>query len=596
MDVPSTILYSSLLLYFFLHNPKVAADNTQGLNEWYPKIGTWEKSHKRYWYNVRENPTGLPQGMENWSKKELDAELPVSLMTEFWPYLLPPAKFAIHKIDSKYLGLIGLVVDTMPWVDENDILAITRKFKAQLFYPWHYKANNGEVSIKHLTESDQEELLARDIDKEHKPGLQFRAITSHNTVYKESTEFKKVHNLFKLGRRRTKLPKESPNSSSKQLHSRAFEGMQYEIERIENAGYDQISLSTPLGRTIERQVNDFGTSAFRWKQGGIGVDVYVIDSGCDTRHPEFQDAYFKDWIYAGKNSLEEEGDDHFIIPGAAEEGEEEEEDILVHHGSAVIAKIVGKTVGVATGAQIIAVKAGRQGDGFPQYTWLEAHLKVYDHIMDHLDSRRFYSYTDQERLQPCVIVSTVAIETMDKRFTEYILRKMIKGWAKMVCYFVVAAGNKLSTKKRRALVDTFPGVLGADKKLKNLVVVGGHDDDYQNVHQAADYVKISALSVGVLTVRSVGMGLEPPDGDWNLAYEEVDGTSFSAPQVAGILAILIQQGNIGQGHPDPLERLYKLRRKHVSKDGDPKPAYNGIRQLQWPGALEAPRRGALDHF
>lgn len=136
-----------------------------------------------------------------------------------------------------------------------------------------------------------------------------------------------------------------------------------------------------------------------------------------------------DWIYAGVRTLEEPGDDYWV-----QFNWERNEPLppVLGHGTSVISKLAGKTIGVAPKADIIVVKTGREGLGYPYYAVLDAWFKTFDHIKANIDKRGG---------KPCIVVSTRPFVTTKDHFSSTISKAFMTALADMNCYYVSSAGN-----------------------------------------------------------------------------------------------------------------------------------------------------------
>ncbi|KAK6524686.1 hypothetical protein TWF281_011587 [Arthrobotrys megalospora] len=347
-----------------------------------PKIGTWEKNYKSYWI-------GLNGAHAKTATKEDEASFLKTLQQRLNSYMVPPKKFAIYEMRSEFLGLMGLVVDTPASLQSEDAIFDTaEKFSdswTSFYMPCLFmlKADEGSSG-------------------EDTPG---QVIEVEDLGVKQSVE-------GNLNRRDT----------------RGQDGQDSKIERRNSALHDLVTLSTPPGVSQQQMRGIF----WQWKKAGEGVTVYVVDSGCDPRHPEFKNTKFQDWIFPGPMTLTEPRDDS-DLPESNE-----------FHGTPVTAKIVGEKTGVAQKANVVVVNmiAGnaRQGFGHDLYKAHDCLLKIYDHVKK--NSRNgsakcminiSYAWIPLEHLKSINVEWASEIE----RYSRYIFSQLVE----LGCYFTIASGN-----------------------------------------------------------------------------------------------------------------------------------------------------------
>ncbi|KAF3164467.1 hypothetical protein TWF751_009631 [Orbilia oligospora] len=354
--------------------------------------------------------------------------------------------------------------------------------------------------------------------------------------------------------------------SSKILHKRGDEpgreGMSPEIESPDLQYEDMIKFSLPPG--IEYN-GEKPWRAWRWKNAGEGVKMYYLDTGCDLSHPEFEGVELE-WLYPNRDGLDEPGES----PGYFYH----DKSTIFAHGTTTLSKILGKSIGVAPKVDVTLVRLemtiyGRSVSGS---VMVNAMMMTYDHIVENRAKMK----------KPCVVVSSTAMILWDKEspINRYICKLWIISLRKMGCYVVVAAGNELEVNDQGYIpLTTYPQLLAGDPEVDvNLLVVGGHNDEGFNRFAFNKFVRISAQAWKVVAVEAYLPGDGPPGGDWSNSYQYFQGTSYSTPVVAGLLATFISQG-----YKYPLDYLLAIA-KDPMKPGEPKRAFNGIWPDLWPTA------------
>ncbi|KAK6331842.1 hypothetical protein TWF718_002383 [Orbilia javanica] len=480
-----------------------------------PKIGTWEKNYKSYW-------VGLKPDHASTATKEDERLFLKTFKLSIKDIFLPPAQFAVYEMKSEFLGLMGLVIDTPASLETEDEI-----WNAVKIFNWRWTTF-------------------------YMPCLFMR----------EEGDSKLRGSLRPLGTTGPTLKRDFRSKFRRGTDSK--DGQDKYIERRDNAPPDLVSLSKPPGISTEATKGIF----WQWKNAGNGVTVYVMDSGCDARHPEFKNTRITDWIFPGPQTLTEPRDDS-ALPEVQE-----------FHGTPVTAKIVGEKTGVARDATVVVVNmiAGntRQGFGHDLFKAHDCLLRVHDHVKKNNPNGRAkcvinISYTwvllDALRKVDYQWATTIRL------YSRYIFAQLVD----LGCYFTIASGNSGMLVEDELLLSH-----AADPRLRdNMVVVGGHDSKLRNVYDYGDIVKISVEAVDLILARGYPMSVTPryDEGLEASTWEIGRGTSFASPVVAGLLATFI---SLGLG--DPVRLLYSFAKNSPYPD-QAKIAFNGIYADQWPKSL-----------
>ncbi|KAK6532329.1 hypothetical protein TWF281_006519 [Arthrobotrys megalospora] len=394
------------------------------------------------------------------------------------------------------------------WYDQEAITSISQKYDQILHFPEYIARSPPAYQLQDQTEAQEsrppsrQSQLKRSVINNRVPTealIRMNMLVKNITIDSESLGHRPPRSRYKRNGDGNELEGQDPN-----------------IEDVQNAFPDMVRLSLPPGVEYDKFM-----PAWRWKDAGKGVKVYVIDSGCDTRHPEFNEANFEDWIYAAHDTLEEPRDYYTFNEGGPET-------MVKSHGTTVVSKIIGKRVGVAPKADIIMVQTAptTQHENYAGFTVVNSWLKTYDHVVDNRQKRNG---------KYCVVTSAVSVGFAERLEPIYhaIFRHVVRSLGKMGCFVVVSAGNNVDDPDNLGYspLDAYPQLIAGDpeiEKIKNFIVVGGHSRSFKNLFQSSPFVKISAQGVGVATVLDLNMDEDPPKGDWTAttAYGSSTGTSF----------------------------------------------------------------------
>jgi subtilisin family serine protease len=217
------------------------------------------------------------------------------------------------------------------------------------------------------------------------------------------------------------------------------------------------------------------------------VTVAVVDTGVDLKHPDLQGKLVPGWNAADPSAPPQDGQGHGTMCAG-----------LV----GAVADNAQGIAGVAPNAKIMPVKVGNSASS------------VVDAMMwaaDHADM-----ITMSLSFKPNMSEYPTAVQTT-KRAAEYVMSKGVP----MVC----SMGNTGSSSKN--VPSAFAG-----NEVPNLIAVGATDrnDKVTSFSTFGNWCSVSAPGASIITT-SMGGG-----------YKAVDGTSFSTPLTAGVVALMLGAG------------------------------------------------------
>ncbi|ORZ31501.1 peptidase S8/S53 domain-containing protein [Catenaria anguillulae PL171] len=221
---------------------------------------------------------------------------------------------------------------------------------------------------------------------------------------------------------------------------------------------------------------------------GEGVDVYVIDSGCDVNHPDFEGRakFLRD--FSGEGNFDSHG-----------------------HGTHVSGTIAGKTFGVAKKATIHCIKVFDKSGRGPNSAVLSA--------LD-LVSRTVRSRPGRKAVANLSLGGPKAGDGDEETATSSAIDSLTADGVSVV----VAAGNDYGVNACNVSPAFVPSALtiGALNPRDNVI------GDFSNVGRCVD---LFAPGVGINSARANSRG-----------ETTMDGTSMATPHVAGAMALLMSQG------------------------------------------------------
>lgn len=295
-----------------------------------------------------------------------------------------------------------------------------------------------------------------------------------------------------------------------------------------------IRLSKPLTFDLQRSVPAIGADIVHrdYKLKGNGVRVAILDSGVKRDHPDLQGTVVKEKCFTLEGNC----------PGGG--AESDRADDIYGHGTLVASIIAGKQ-GVAPEAEIVAVRLGDILPGDTKPTFYD------EDILGGLN----WILREQEDLKVQVINMSLSTGlypgTCDQQlpdFAETIGRLIEKG-----IVVIATTGNKGDKSQ-----------IGAPACISGVIGVGASKISNGRQTSIADFtnsnVRLDLVAPGVdITGAALDGGTRTGSG-----------TSFAAPHVAGVAALMLQNNRCSNVDPKDIEWL-------LTDTGDPLTDTNGLR-------------------
>ncbi|KAK6495112.1 hypothetical protein TWF481_003140 [Arthrobotrys musiformis] len=366
--------------------------------------------------------------------------------------------------------------------------------------------------------------------------------------------------------------------------SRILATVPVEARNTTNWQLDMRVLSQPPGTTAEDSKGMF----WNFQYPGWGQLVYVLEGGFNMQHKETRHIHVEKMIFAG--------------PLPADDGYTGAELPNVDHGTAVVAKIAGRNVGVATNATLVLARTTDSTGTMDYAAFIDILLKVYDDVrkrdpkqiciinislvlwIPNTDyagvnsvNQKSYLYLVGNRNKVAYLVFYRAVRTALDHILENLMRLPN-------VFIVAAAGNE----NPKVPINTWPATRGEYyANSSRFIVVGGYAPGYgENIFQIVPYVPIWAPGgwVNIPTRWKYGDFEDPkytgpPIGfhrEFELSFSS--GTSFATPTVTGMIAAWLSIGIKPKDIVPFMKTAYQRVKYGV------KALYNGIPLSRWPKA------------
>lgn len=244
---------------------------------------------------------------------------------------------------------------------------------------------------------------------------------------------------------------------------------------------------------------DTFSMGYMYTRSGVGVDIYIIDVGMNANHVDFQGSVTN--IDTGETAWNDVG-------GFA-------------HGTAVTSCAAGRLTGIARQSSVFYIPA-LVGLAFSDTNLLEEFQQAYSHYVGRAGTNRpavvnaswGWDMTFQEGPSPSV---AAAIDDMISA-------------GMMIC---ISAGN---TRWDLDVKNILPAEADPD-----IIVVGATNaQDMPMYFIGSDAGAIGTSTGSPVTVYAPGEGCAVANGASNTSFILVNGTSYSSPYTAGVLACMLE--------------------------------------------------------
>ncbi|EPS38737.1 hypothetical protein H072_7535 [Dactylellina haptotyla CBS 200.50] len=299
------------------------------------------------------------------------------------------------------------------------------------------------------------------------------------------------------------------------------------------------------------------------KGQGEGVVVYVLDTGFNPSHDEFQDIILQNWLATGYFPAD---------PGS---------DLTTsNHGAAMVDKIMGNRHGIAQRAELVVASILDGAELIADPNVLEAFIKVYDHIRS------------KNAGKPCIVNCSIVISgfTNDPTLQDAIfqlLKEILSELTGLENAIVVAAAGNLP---EGTPITYYPAKFAYETSRKNLLVVGAADSFYfRNMAQFDSSIpSFFWAPAGNITYSTwpdmISEHIYSETSMSRMTSKEADGgTSVATATVSGMLAYYISQNLTSKTRmSDAIGRLDSLAFQRLP--GGVPIIHNGITPDDWPEA------------
>ncbi|TPX65674.1 hypothetical protein SpCBS45565_g05030 [Spizellomyces sp. 'palustris'] len=243
--------------------------------------------------------------------------------------------------------------------------------------------------------------------------------------------------------------------------------------------------------------------------GGEGVDIYIVDTGININHEDFEGRAV--WGTTTRSDNASDFDDN-------------------GHGSHVAGIAGSKTYGVAKKARLIAVKA-LDADGHGPYSELIEGLQWVARNAPQTGNKSIVNLSIQGEVSQA-------------------LNGAVTGLLDLGIHVVSASGNR-----GQDACGFSPAAITTNTSAISVGAVDDSDTE-PGFSNYGDCVSIMGPGVRILSVNA----------DSNNETRVMSGTSMAAPHVSGVLAILLAGAAAGNGIPTDPAGLKKYVLSHVTKD------------------------------
>ncbi|KAK6331351.1 Secreted subtilisin-like serine protease sub4 [Orbilia blumenaviensis] len=312
-------------------------------------------------------------------------------------------------------------------------------------------------------------------------------------------------------------------------------------------------------------------SFYQYKNPGEGVVVYLMDSGLNPFHPDFQDLDPEglEWIETSDFPIEKWSDDPEVG----------------FHGTIMGAKIKGRLSGIAQSVGMVVVPTLDGYGSSSRVAMLDAMLKIYDHIKKHNSHL------------PCIISCSLgisighAVGKPGSYFAELLdifdrqVEDLMLEFQKLRNVIFVSSGGNLSPGTR---ISNYPQALGARKDLTRFLVVGsatGHRGHNLRQFNTSFVNMVWAPADRAIEITFPDPRIPQRDLRDDMYYIIDDGgTSIATAMVSGVLAMRIShklrtEKDVALFARTPLQQTVDNAILEIKRDAYARKAHNSKGQM-----------------
>ncbi|KAF3186953.1 hypothetical protein TWF225_004563 [Orbilia oligospora] len=532
--------FSLILLGLFFLADFAASERTIPRGEL--KIGTLEKHFKQVTIAIKAKYRRKPRDIDR-------------LIQEFKKHAIPPREKSIYKITSEHLGTWVVAVDIFPDQDRWEGLI--------------------PQEITELMEAVIEESGGFSVQGDPAP-----AWLSPLADALSDDEWERMQ--MGLGNANKKNKRGPGTEDKKKPISKARVGddlSQADIEPVGSDSIENIIISQPPDTPIKKM----NGIAYREREAGSGVVVYVMDSGLDFSHKHFDNYRNQftspsslNWLYAGPMPSDERSDDGRPFMGF---GDDEPARKIFYTGTVTASKIIGET-GIAPSADLVAVKLQTGRNSYSFTSVLDCLLKIFDHfkLLKELDRDNELNYKGAVIIAGSGSNQQGYDEQVLAGFSKLIIEILFQlGNLNAYTFFSGLPGKETTARFPRtniAVMKFAPRTKGFLEKTSFV----GSTDAKGKIHTNRGILRPRFFAPG--TVSAPWLYDHYRGNEKKLPYISQTTTRYASAMAAGVCAALISRG-----WEDPLQRMEELSYRRKDGSDYPKLIWNGINRSAWPKAL-----------
>ncbi|EPS38992.1 hypothetical protein H072_7225 [Dactylellina haptotyla CBS 200.50] len=465
---------------------------------------------------------------------------------------LPPKKLNFYVVRSPYIGFVSISIEMEREKDFSEMIKeLDEGIRA---YSLVLSDERSTFEAPWLEESDEERLkkIQRPNKRQYteaEGGLDQKSGLVSSPLMNRRKESSFIHANSSIPTLRTK----------RYVANKVAQGT-----KLPASYYDLKALSQPPGVKI----SDLAGRFWNFKNPGQNTVIYMLDTGYDLQHPELENIKVQDWLDPYVFPWDEQNDINRLYPYHG------------MHGTSVLSKCAGRTVGVSQAAAYVLVRYidGRVRGNYD--TFADALVQIYDHIRSRNSDKKCV-LNIAARFPVYIGTTKTQFEAQRRLHMEDIFIKLA-GLPNLI--IVTGAGNAFMYERNS---ESYPSVFADHFFIgqKMVVVAGYHPWTGHEVFPGVKETKVWAPAARVSTACWYLNG-SPTENKYKVAPTDFDkkrqicykeGISYGIPLVSGLLA-----NWLSSGIDTDLVINYMYRLAYPRADNGPAVLYNGIKIQDWP--------------